>query len=208
MTGSAVARGPGFCGGGAGRAGGARSGTRWSPGLPRPGAGRWPAGADRSSCCPAGPDPAGLLPVVCYLCQGLIAPQFVRGGSRPGRAAGRPRGCHCYRCRPGEGEGRCACAGDRRSGPAAGQMLTVTAAGQAAWRSRSWWARCAGSPGPGGRVRRVASWLCWPAAVSPCRTGDRCAFIRLGDTVARFTVMPNWVLCVHARLCAAWHIHS
>ena len=33
-------------------------------------------GADRSSCCPAGPTAAELLPVVCYLCRGLIAPEF------------------------------------------------------------------------------------------------------------------------------------
>jgi hypothetical protein len=43
----------------------------------------------------------------------------------------------------------------------------------------------------GGRIRRVASWTCWPAAVSPCRTDDRCAGIRLGDTVAQFTVMHD-----------------
>ena len=37
----------------------------------------------------------------------------------------------------------------------------------------------------------VASWTCWPASVSPCRSDDRCVGIRLGDTVARFTVVAD-----------------
>jgi hypothetical protein len=61
---------------------------------------------------------------------------------------------------------------------------------------------------PGARFAGVASWTCWPAAVNPCRTDDRCAFIRLDDTVARFTVMPKVVRCLHAFLCAVRHADS
>jgi hypothetical protein len=32
------------------------------------------------------------------------------------------------------------------TGAGPGQMLTVTAVGRPAWRLRSWWARCTGSP--------------------------------------------------------------
>jgi hypothetical protein len=131
--------------------------------------------------------PAELLPTVCYLCQGLIAPQFASADL----GLAEKLAVRAVATATGAGPGQVA-AGVRETGvlgQAAGQMLTVTAVGRPAWRSRSWWARCIGSPGPRGRVRRAASWTCWPAAVSPCRTDDRCAFIRLGDTVARFTVM-------------------
>ena len=38
--------------------------------------------------------PAELLPAVCYLCQGLIAPEFAGVDLGPGREARRPRGRH------------------------------------------------------------------------------------------------------------------
>jgi hypothetical protein len=92
-----------------------------------------------------------------------------RGWISAGRDADGPCGRHRYRC--------------RRSG----QILAVSPpAGEPGGHGRG------GHAVPDrrvrGRIRRVASWTCWPAAVSPCRTDDRCAGIRLGDTVAQFTV--------------------
>jgi hypothetical protein len=63
------------------------------------------------SRCPAGPDPAELLPTVCYMREGLIAPEFA--SVDPGLAE--------------------------------------------KFRSRRWWIRIAGSPGPRGRVRGPGS---------------------------------------------------
>jgi hypothetical protein len=65
-----------------------------------------------------------------------------------------------------------------------------------------------GIAGSEGRVRRVASWTCWPAAVSPCRTDDRCAFFPLGDTVARFTVMRERVPSAHSYAAASFSIRD
>lgn len=168
VTGAAAARGPGFCGWRSRQAKGSGAvrdcrratwsgpvaGWRWSVVLLP----CWPG--PRPICCPS----------VCYLCQGLNAPQFAGvdlglAGMLTVRAVATATGAG----RPG-------------------QMLAVTQpVGEPGGHGRG------GHTAPDrrvrGRIRRVASWTCWPAAVSPCRTDDRCAFIRLGDTVARFTVI-------------------
>jgi len=100
--------------------------------------------------CWPGPRPI-CCPLVCYLCQGLNAPQFAGvdlglAGMLTVRAVATATGAGHPRADAGRDP-----------------------AGRRAWRSRSWWARCTGSPSPG-RICRVASWTCWPAAVSPCRT--------------------------------------
>jgi hypothetical protein len=148
---------------------GERCSTRLSPGLPGPGAGQWPAGADRLLPCWPGPRPI-CCPLVCYLCQGLNAPQFA--GVNLGLA-----GMLTVRAvATATGAGR------------PGQMLAVTQpVGEPGDHGRG--GHAAPDRRVRGRIRRVASWTCWPAAVSPCRTDDRFAGIRLGDTVARFTVM-------------------
>ena len=68
--------------------------------------------------------PAELLPAVCYLCQGLIAPEFAGVDLGPGREARRPRGGRRGRRRPGAG---------RR--PACGRSATW------AWPRSSCWRR-------------------------------------------------------------------
>ena len=137
VTGAAAARGPGFCGWRSRQAKGSGAvrdcrratwsgpvaGWRWSVVLLP----CWPG--PRPICCPS----------VCYLCQGLNAPQFA--GVDPGLAgmltaravatatgAGRPRA-------------------DAGRDPA----------GRRAWRSWSWWARCTGSPslGPDSQGRKL-----------------------------------------------------
>ena len=43
--------------------------------------------------------PQELLPTVCYLCQGLIAPRICRSRPGTGREAGAARGRHSHRRR-------------------------------------------------------------------------------------------------------------
>ena len=105
--------------------------------------------------------PAELLPTVCYLCQGQIAPEFAgidlglaekmairalaaaTGAETAQVAVRRPGGR-----RPGPGRGAAA---GRRARPG----------GRPAWRSPPWCTPCARSPRPRGRARRAASWSCW-----------------------------------------------
>ena len=106
--------------------------------------------------------PAELLPTVCYLCQGLIAPEFA--GVDLGLAE--KLAVRAVAAATGTGPEQVAASvretGDL--GQAAEQLLAVTAAaGRPAWRSRPWWTRCTRSPRPRGRARRAASWTCWPA---------------------------------------------
>ena len=107
--------------------------------------------------------PAGLLPTVCYLCQGLIAPEFA--GVDLGlaeklavRAVAAVAGTDAAQVAALVRE-----AGDL--GQAAERLLPARgragAGGQPGGR-RGGAARCARSPSPRGRARRAASWSCWP----------------------------------------------
>ena len=169
VTGAAAARGPGFCGWRSRQAkgsGAVRDCRRAYLDLERASGrlalvGRLAALLART--------PADLLPIGLLLVPGPERAAVRRGGSRPGRDADGPRGRHRYRRR--------APRADAGRDPPVGEPGGHGRAGHAAPDRRV-----------RGRIRRVASWTCWPAAVSPCRKDDRCAFIRLGDTVARFTV--------------------
>ena len=123
--------------------------------------------------------PAELLPTVCYLCQGQIAPEFA--GIDLGlaekmaiRALAAATGTEAAQVAAHVRE-----AGDL--GQAAEQLLAETAAGPArpAWTSPPWCAPCARSRRRRGRARRGASWSCW-AGCSPWpprwRPGTCCAW--------------------------------
>ena len=107
--------------------------------------------------------PAELLPTVCYLCQGLIAPEFAGRGPRPGREARRPRGRHRHRRQPRAGR-RAACGRPVTSArPPSSCWLRPPPGGRPACRSPAWSTPCTRSPRPRDRARRAASWTCWPA---------------------------------------------
>jgi hypothetical protein len=200
MTGSAAARGPGFCGWrgrqGTGERGAVRDCRRAYRDLERASGrlaliDRLAALLARSSGRAAA---HGLL-----LVPGPDRPAVRQRGPWPGREAGRPRSRHRYRRRPRAG--CCPCAGDRRSAPGrradadrdrrrpAGLEVTVVVGTLH---------RIAGSEASGSHGRKLD--LLADRRQS-CRTDDRCAFIRLGDTVARFTVMP---MCGHPHRRARW----
>src|ERR1022692_2374061 len=147
MTGSATARGPGFCGwrsrAGGGECGAIRDGRRGCRDLERAGGrlalidrlaallARTPSrAAARGLLLVPGPDRSAVRQRGLGLAEKLaIRAVATATGAGPGQVAARVRETGVL-------------------GQAAGQMLTVIAVGRPAWRSRSWWARCTGSPGP------------------------------------------------------------
>ena len=106
--------------------------------------------------------PAELLPTVCYLCQGLIAPEFA--GVDLGlaeklavRSVAAAAGADAAQVTALVRE-----TGDL--GQAAERLLLVPVRGgqAASLEVTDVVARCARSPPPKGQVRRAASWSCWP----------------------------------------------
>jgi DNA ligase N terminus len=89
--------------------------------------------------------PAELLPVVCYLCQGLIAPQFA------GVDLGLAEKLAVRAVATAHGAGPRQVAASVRETGDLGEAVTVVVGTLH---------RIAGSEGP---VRRCASWICWPA---------------------------------------------
>ena len=105
--------------------------------------------------------PAGLLPVVCYLCQGLIAPEFA--GVDLGLAE--KLAVRAVATAVGVDAGQVTAllreTGDL--GLASEQLLTVTAAGRSASLSVSAVVDTLHQIAAAqGRGRRAASWTCWP----------------------------------------------
>ena len=102
--------------------------------------------------------PAELLPTVCYLCQGQIAPEFA--GIDLGLAE--KMAIRALAAATGTETAQVAAyvreTGDL--GQAAEQLLAETArpGGRPAWRSSPWCAPCARSRRRRGRARRAASW--------------------------------------------------
>ena len=106
--------------------------------------------------------PAELLPTVCYLCQGQIAPEFA--GIDLGLAE--KMAIRALAAATGTETAQVAAyvreTGDL--GQAAEQLLAETVlaeigpAGRPAWRSSPWCAPCARSRRRRGRARRAASW--------------------------------------------------
>ena len=106
--------------------------------------------------------PAGLLPVVCYLCQGLIAPEFA--GVDLGlaeklavRAVATATGVDAAQVTA------LICARPGISGwPPSSCSPPPRPTGRRACRSPPWSTPCTRSPRPRDRGRRAASWTCWP----------------------------------------------
>ncbi|MGO9189639.1 MAG: hypothetical protein ACLP8X_14415 [Streptosporangiaceae bacterium] len=129
-TGAATAHGPDFAGGGAGQAKGSALRYETVAEVPRPGAGRARLALTGRLAALLARAPGGLLPTVCCLCQGLIAPEFA--GVDLGLAE--KLAIRAVAAATGAGPEQVAASvretGDL--GQAAEQMLTVTAAGRAA----------------------------------------------------------------------------
>ena len=109
--------------------------------------------------------PAELLPVVCYLCQGQIAPEFAGVDLGLAEKMAIRALAAAIGAEPAEVAAYVREVGDL--GQAGEQLLAETVlaergTGRPAWMCGRSSARCSRSRRPRGRARRAASWSCWP----------------------------------------------
>ena len=106
--------------------------------------------------------PQELLPTVCYLCQGLVAPEFAAVDLGLAEKLALRAVATATGVEPAEVIAAVREAGDL--GQAAEQLLAATAGDrEPSLQVQQSLTRCTRSPAPKGLARRAASSICWPA---------------------------------------------